>query len=60
MDKHFYTFIIEKLKERERMEREQSQRIPLQIPLPLPPIEKISKIEKEEEKPNRGVTIIEM
>ena len=58
MDKHFYTFIIEKLKERERLEREQNQRIPLQIPIP-PPIEIVEEREIED-KPNRGVIIIKM
>ncbi len=57
MDKHFYTFIIEKIKEQENME--QNQGIPLRIPAPFV-IEEINKINEEKEKSDRGVIVIEM
>ncbi len=53
-------FIIEEIKRRERLRREDQERPVAELPLPAPEDSRRRRSDEEEEKPSRGVVIIEM
>lgn len=53
-------FIIEEIKRRERMRREERERPVAELPLPHPDDVRRRRSDEEDEKPPRGVVIIDM
>ena len=53
------TFIIEEIKRRERM-RQERQRPTLELPLPVPEERPRRRDVQDEEKPQRGVVVIDL
>lgn len=53
-------FIIEEIKRREQLRREDQDRPVAELPLPAPEDSRRRRSDEEEEKPPRGVVIIEM
>lgn len=53
-------FIIEEIKRRERLRREEEQRPAVELPLPSPDQPSRRRSEEGDEKPQRGVVVIDL
>ena len=53
-------FIIEEIKRRERIRREEQERPVVELPLPTPDEPRRRRSEEEDEKPPRGVVILDL
>ncbi|MBN8232781.1 MULTISPECIES: hypothetical protein [Corallococcus] len=53
-------FIIEEIKRRERLRREDYERPVVELPLPAPDDRPQRRTDTEEEKPSRGVVVIDL
>lgn len=54
------SFIIEEIKRRERLRRERHERPAIELPLPLPDDPPNRRDGQDEDKPQRGVVIIDL
>lgn len=53
-------FIIEEIKRRERLRREEHERPVAELPLPMPEDRPHRRTDTEDEKPSRGVVVIDL